>query len=262
MPPIPSSVKQLITTIQSDLPVILKDNLFGIYIYGSLSYNAFNPKRSDIDCVVVLNRNLTATEFTSLKLWYKKLLKNTSWAKRLELPFIRKNKIITDGTYNYKTTTCFFGKLIRRTATDADSPITWLNIQECGITLYGPKPATFVPKIKNSALKNALKGEWTYIKNHCQRWNKKSLEYQVYIIATLCRILYTLKNNSLTSKENACQWCLNNMAPEWSPLIKLAIKNLDKKDGQPNPLLVPNLTEFVTYTDQYLIQFTKIPYFK
>jgi hypothetical protein len=41
------SVSAILQKITDRLPVILGTNLAGIYLYGSLTQGAFNPKRSD-----------------------------------------------------------------------------------------------------------------------------------------------------------------------------------------------------------------------
>ncbi|MBP5186668.1 MAG: nucleotidyltransferase domain-containing protein, partial [Clostridiales bacterium] len=38
---------------------ILKDNLTGIYLHGSAVMGCFNPEKSDIDLIVVVNEPLT-----------------------------------------------------------------------------------------------------------------------------------------------------------------------------------------------------------
>lgn len=53
---IPAQVSALLQGLTAQLPVIIGKNLVGIYVYGSLTQQAFSPKRSDVDCIVVTKR--------------------------------------------------------------------------------------------------------------------------------------------------------------------------------------------------------------
>lgn len=44
---IPQKVTDLLDAMITGLPVLLGGDLVGIYLYGSLTQSAFNPKRSD-----------------------------------------------------------------------------------------------------------------------------------------------------------------------------------------------------------------------
>lgn len=47
-------VKEILDEIVSDYSTILKENLVGIYLHGSLAMDCYNPDSSDIDFLVVV----------------------------------------------------------------------------------------------------------------------------------------------------------------------------------------------------------------
>jgi predicted nucleotidyltransferase len=153
-----SVVYKLLLKIKRELPVILKDNLYGIYVYGSLSYGLFRPKSSDIDCLAVTNKPLNNNEIKILKSWYDKLLKQNQAVKRLEMSYGVKSNL--NSTSVTKTPKFFGQKFYKRSDSDANNPIIWLNLKNSGITLFGPDPKKFAPKITNEILKKALKNEF------------------------------------------------------------------------------------------------------
>jgi predicted nucleotidyltransferase len=53
--------------LASQLPRLLGANLVGIYLYGSLTQRAFDPKRSDIDMIVVTRRDLSRRQFQDVR---------------------------------------------------------------------------------------------------------------------------------------------------------------------------------------------------
>src|ERR1700694_385121 len=46
-------------TLRGCILYLLSDNLIGIYLHGSLAMGCFNPRRSDIDLIVVTRRGIT-----------------------------------------------------------------------------------------------------------------------------------------------------------------------------------------------------------
>src|SRR5215510_3698869 len=95
MTQIPAQVSALLQDLTARLPVILGRNLIGIYLYGSLTQRAFNPKRSDVDCIVVTQRDLTDVQFRELDAWLVKAAESNSWVARLQMLFLIKNEVLT-----------------------------------------------------------------------------------------------------------------------------------------------------------------------
>src|SRR5882672_2252039 len=135
---IPAPVFALLDDLVARLPVLLRRNLVGIYLYGSLTQSAFNPARSDVDCVVVTERALSDAQFRRLGEWLSVSAKSNPWTKRLQVSFLLRNKVLTR---NSPSCLYQFGKL-KRSKSDAN-PIIWLNILQSGEILYGPRPESF-----------------------------------------------------------------------------------------------------------------------
>ena len=52
-------IDNLINSFVDKSKDILKNNLVGIYLHGSLAMGCFNPHRSDIDLIIVVNEPLS-----------------------------------------------------------------------------------------------------------------------------------------------------------------------------------------------------------
>lgn len=61
---IPGDLSDLLQAMARDFPAILRENLVGIYLRGSLTYDAFDEGCSDVDCVAVTPRDLDDLEFS------------------------------------------------------------------------------------------------------------------------------------------------------------------------------------------------------
>src|SRR5437667_5509449 len=92
---IPTQVSALLQDLTVYLPAILGRNLTGIYLYGSLTQRAFNHKRSDIDCIVVTERDLSDAQFKKLAAWLARAAETNPWTARLQISFLIKNEILT-----------------------------------------------------------------------------------------------------------------------------------------------------------------------
>lgn len=60
---IPPDLSELLQVMATDFPAILSGNLVGIYLWGSLTYEAFDETCSDVDCIGVTRRGLDDREF-------------------------------------------------------------------------------------------------------------------------------------------------------------------------------------------------------
>src|SRR5438093_12070591 len=120
---IPQEVASLLVELTAMLPQIIGKNLAGIYLYGSLTQQSFNPKRSDIDCIVVTYRDLSNTQFKALGEWFERMAKTNPWTTRLQISFLIRNQILR---MNAKACLYQFGKLTR-SGSDGN-PIIWINV--------------------------------------------------------------------------------------------------------------------------------------
>src|SRR5437867_6648249 len=159
MASIPTQVSALLQDLAAHLPVILGRNLVGLYLYGSLTQRAFNRKLSDIDCIVVTQRELSDAQFKKLGVWLAEVAESNAWTARMQILFLIKNKVLT---MNSKACLYQFG-LLKRSGSDGN-PIIWMNILKSGIVLFGPRPESFVPVITTEILFQALEREVSYLR--------------------------------------------------------------------------------------------------
>jgi predicted nucleotidyltransferase len=253
----PKEVKVLQQEIARDFPRILKDNLVGIYIWGSLTYDAFDEEASDIDCVVVLERDLDDEEFANLEGWFTGALRRNPWADKLDMRFhLRDELLIRDsGMCSYH-----FRKLERHLS-DAN-PFIWINVARSGIALFGVPSDEIAPAVDDQTLRAALQLELRYLQEEtaaeegnygaATRYGVSTLMYQAYSVLTACRIVYTLRNKTLVSKNQAAKWCMENMPGRWKATIAEAIKNRMTPGGRSNRELWNAANDFINFVGELL----------
>ena len=204
---IPVRVSSLLQQLTAYLPVILGRNLVGIYLYGSLTQRAFDYRHSDVDCIVVTQRDLSEAQFQRLDSWLGQTAKSNPWAVRLQMSFLLRNQTLT---INSRACLYQFG-LLKRCTSDGN-PIIWMNVLESGKVLFGPQAEAFVPEITPEMLFRALEREVGYLReefveNRQSEWRDVPV-YRTYGVLTLCRILYSFRNGTVVSKPRAARWAI------------------------------------------------------
>jgi hypothetical protein len=245
----PAQVSALLEALVARLPVILDRNLVGVYLYGSLTQRAFDPRRSDVDCIVVTRRVLSDAQFQRLGAWLKRVAESNPWAARLQVSFLVRDEVL-----KMNSSACLyqFG-LLKRGGSDGN-PIIWMNVLESGVVLYGAPPETFVPTITPRILFRALEREVTYLREEISlkpesEWRDVA-SYRAYAVLTLCRILYSLTKGSVVSKPRAARWAIRHLPSEWHDLILQAQRTVD--EGRVEDIPLSRIEQFVAFADAQL----------
>jgi hypothetical protein len=247
---IPVQISALLQDLTEALPTLLGENLAGLYLYGSLTQGAFNPERSDVDCIVVTQHELTDTQFSQLDSWFDRSGAENPWVARLQVSVLIRDEILTTtskGNCLYQ-----FGRL-SRVGSDGN-PIIWMNILESGIALLGPPPESFVPPITSETLLAALAREVGYLREEIvekpdSEWRDVP-EYRAYAVLTLCRILYSARHGTVVSKPKAAEWALHSLSDQWHQVIHEAIAgDTGRKTSR---IDLDTIARFVAFTDAQL----------
>ncbi len=244
MSPIPTKLLNLLHDLGMQLPEILGRNLVGIYLYGSVTHSAFNPRRSDVDCLVVMRLELWDAQFRRLSAWLAQMEKSNPWTMRLQISFLLKDQVLT---MNSKACHYQFG-VLKRGSSDGN-PIVWLDYQRSGKILYGSPPETFLPDITPEIFSAALDRELTYLKEEISE--KRSSEwrgvpmYRAYAVLTVCRILYSSEKRSIASKTAAAKWVLRKWPRRWTKIINQGVAYNEL--GRESDIPLKAIEQFITF---------------
>jgi hypothetical protein len=244
----PNDLSDLLHVIATDLPAILRGNLVGIYLWGSLTYDAFDPACSDVDCVAVTERDLDNREFSDLDSWFKNEGQQNRWVQRIDMRFV------IDHEFLDKTSRCcgfyhYTGRLCRH-GSDGN-PIIWMNIARSGITLWGKNAKLIAPPVSDQCLNEALLLELNYLKedlaSNAGDRSDKAFIHNAYAVLTACRILYSAHHRALVSKDQAYNWAMEAVPSVWRPAIQTARDNRLKNGGSTTPRLEQDAMRFVEF---------------
>src|SRR6266568_4167933 len=186
-------VATLLDHLARQLQADLGRNVVGLYVYGSLTQNAFDAWRSDVDCVAVIRRRLSRAVVSRLRKNLGRLSGRHSWMRRLQLTILIQPELLRlngDG-WLYQ-----FGRL-SRTGSDGN-PIIWVNILESGY----------------------LRAE--LVTRRTSVWRRRAA-YRRYAALTACRILYTLETGRVAPKRTAAAWALRRLPSVHRAIVSRAI---------------------------------------
>lgn len=218
------SVNDFLEDFVTQVRGLLGDNIVGIYLFGSLSYDDFNPKRSDIDLSVVVKSPLSKEEGEKIKKLHLELeKKHPSWKERIEASYTPID--LFDSTLPPKQPRPYYGA--GTFYFEAPYGNEWLInnylLYHKSITLQG---ADFRELVKPIDIHDVQKAN---INDLFKEWQPKITDgewlsnshYQSYLVLNLCRILYTVMQNSVGSKTVSASW-VKNEYPQWKDLIEEA----------------------------------------
>lgn len=203
---------------------ILGDNLLAMYLHGSLATGDFSQKGSDIDFMIVLDKELIDETIQKLREMHSDILKNDSkWAKKLEGSYVQKDLLksvappkaprlyINGSGFNM----CPYGY---------EWVIEKYVIREQSIIVIGTPPSTFIEPVSSEGIRQAntkiLCEDWEPMLGESSRLEDD--EYQAYAVLTMCSCLFSFTHNKMASKKVAAKWVQEQFS-EWRNLVEIAL---------------------------------------
>jgi streptomycin 3"-adenylyltransferase len=242
----PLEVKKLIQEIIRRTDLILKGNLIGAYLHGSLATRTFQMISSDIDLIFILKNKLSKQEIKNIVEYFREVSKNK---RPIEASFLLKKEILNPPyPINVELHFCY-PDYIFENEPDEEVLAHLYEVKKIGICLKGePIPKLFSNIPKGYCVRSIIED----LKSPGNRVMKKPL----YAVLNQCRSLAFIKEDKLFSKIDGAQWAIGHLPREYRPLIKKALlcyKTGKKLEGDKS-----KLTEFEKYMLKEIVNQTKV----
>jgi streptomycin 3"-adenylyltransferase len=205
---------------------ILKENLKGIYLHGSSVMGCFNPEKSDIDLIVVVNDNMS----DAIKKAYMDMVVNLNSyapAKGIEMSIVR-NEVCNPFIYPTPFELHFSAMHLKwyrdnpedyirkMNGTDKDLAAHFTIIRKRGKCLYGlPIEDAFAEVPKTDYMDS--------IWNDIEEAPEEITENTMYLTLNMARVLAFAKDGLVLSKKEGGEWGLKNVPEEYHNLIEDAL---------------------------------------
>ena len=227
-------IKNQLESIVSVLSSLLKTNLLGIYLSGSIVLDAFDEKGSDLDIIVVVQSPLTILEKIEVISYLMTVNRNPC---RIDLDIVTTTDV--ENWQDMPETNLFFNdywarhyerilaapedtenaeKLLAAVSSDGEFLVEFKQIKESGICLYGLPIDDLFPEIPDEiflkSISSGIDGFYVESENDSQ---------SSYLILTLCRILAFRITGKILSKPKAAAWALQELPENYHPVINSAM---------------------------------------
>jgi hypothetical protein len=224
-------IDRLLSDLLDRMQRILGENLVGLYLYGSLVTDDFDPEISDIDLLAVVASDVDQAQFERLHAMHDDLeAQNPRWKGRIEVQYVSTRALQTFRSERSPIAAISPGEPFHFKAAGKEWLINWYTIRNRGRVLYGADASTHIPPIS--------KGEYLQaVREHARMWVERLQEpkdqaWQGYVILTMCRIAYAVRFGEQCSKGAAARW-MQGEVPDWAWLIDQALiwRRGDRDEG-------------------------------
>lgn len=206
---------------------IFGSNLVGVYLHGSIAMGCFNPKKSDLDVIIVVENETTDLE-RKILMDVIVSLNAVAPIKGIEMSLVRseycRNFIYpTPFDLHFSMTHLDWYKsnpkeyIEKMHGTDPDLAAHFLVTKSRGIVLYGKEISEVFGEIPADTYLDSIKRDIAEAK-------VEVIDNPIYIILNLCRVLAYVQDGLALSKKEGGEWGFNNIDCRYQELIKEALK--------------------------------------
>ncbi|MBP3040985.1 DUF4111 domain-containing protein [Bacillaceae bacterium Marseille-Q3522] len=205
---------------------LLRDNLTGIYVHGSIAFQCFNWDKSDIDFIVVVKQKINVE--TKLKLLaILESLRTQSPPKGLEMSVVLEKyceKFMYPTPYELHFSNAWLERYLKdplllcnnELKTDPDLAAHFTVIKNIGIVLCGRPIGEVFGEVDRKFYIDSLINEIADAENEI-------MDNPVYIILNLCRVLAYLQDGFILSKQQGGEWGITNLDKKYHHVIQTAL---------------------------------------
>ena len=216
-------LKEFVTKSQE----IIKDNLTGIYLHGSAVMGCFNPKKSDIDLIVVVKEKM---DKSSKKAFMDMIvvLNSQAPAKGIEMSIVTRDvckpfvyptpfelhfsemhlEWYKENPYDY---------IQKMNGTDKDLAAHFTIICKRGKCLYGDPVGEVFGEVPRQDYTDSI---WEDISDAVENIAGNTM----YLTLNLARVLAYCKDDLILSKKEGGKWGLENLPDKYHTIISAALR--------------------------------------
>jgi predicted nucleotidyltransferase len=250
---IPVQVRQLLDALVSNFKLTLGSNLTGVYLHGSAAMGCYNPVKSDIDPLIVVNEPLNVTQKRTIVRFLLELT-NQAPKKGIEL-----SVVTLDALQHFQFPTPyelhFSNTWKERYASDSvdyeqqrfDSDLAAHVVvtKKRGLCLYGEPVESIFPNIPKEYYLRSILGDAEDIFENIA-------DDPVYGVLNLCRVLAFVKEKAIFSKLEGGNWGMQHITPTYRPLIHAAVQAYQSTSENDTSWNTMQLQAFAHYMKQQI----------
>ncbi|WP_404458618.1 aminoglycoside adenylyltransferase domain-containing protein [Oceanobacillus kapialis] len=232
-------IEKVVFSTLKEMKALLEEKFIGFYVHGSLAMGGFNPKRSDMDILVVSNKRLPLKEKRKLAAF---LLKRSNTPFPIELSILTTEQLTNwkhpspfDFHYSESWRQAYEEDLAKDTyiylndemKTDPDLAAHLTVLTNRGICLEGKPILEVFPKVPRAHYIASIMEDF---KNCLQTIEQNP----VYSTLNLLRVYWYLQEGVISSKKEAGRWGVATLPDDMKDTVKKVLEcyELNREDNE------------------------------
>lgn len=242
----PREIRDLLIPVISYIHSVLRDELVGVYLHGSLAMGSFQLGSSDIDLIFVVKEHLSSEERSAIFSYLNKTRQpGNSIQMSVFLEAVLQEPqypIFVELKYDYPDD-IFSNEL------DAQVVAQLYETKERGFCIWGKPISEVFSKIPAKYYLLSAIEDLKYTRKYL-------LKDPVYWILNACRTIAFIKERKVLSKLEGGQWGTTNLPEKYRNLIKQALLCHQRKTNKDKIFWnSKELEDFATYAiDKFVVQ--------
>lgn len=201
-----------------------------MYVSGSRALGGFDPDSSDLDFIVVTERDLASDVIAALRTLHAAFYHSGSpWVDNIEVVYADRAALRTFPPSNQAYPQVEKGRPFFVEPMEMGWIFQCFILRQYGVVVDGPAPPDIMPPLDPDALRQAAapiallwqrqaRDDPTWL-----AWLRDERNHQAFVVLTLCRLLYTLERADVASKPAAAKWAQAMFGARWFTLLERAL---------------------------------------
>jgi len=217
----PEPAASLLVELVPRVRDLLGPNLRAMYLYGSLTFDCYNPARSDVDILVVTRRRMAPETRSALAAELRRLAEIAP----IEISFLSRGDL---EPWRYPTPFDyhFSGEDEGQDGADAYFATEIANARTRGVALVGPPPRKLLPDVPDEDFLDAIERDLDWVRERLD-------ERPGYAVLNCCRVLAYRQERTVMSKAQGAEWGLRAAPERFRPVVAEAAAMYASPDDLP-----------------------------
>jgi hypothetical protein len=232
---------------------ILGPHLRGMYLVGSLAVDDFDPDSSDLDIIVVTDGALPDDRIAAMREWHTLFSAGGSpFATRLEAVYIPQADLRAPASASASYPQVERDRPFFVEPVEPGWSVQRYTLREHGVVIAGPDPREMLDPVDPDEMRRdgaIIARTWLDQAEHDPTWLDwaRPRPYFAFVVATLCRLLYTLETGGVTSKPAATRWAQETLGRRWADFVGRPWE-ARHENGETPPEDMDTLVAFIRFT--------------
>lgn len=248
----PVDVRGQAVTLTERMAVVLGHELVGVYLHGSLAMGSFNPRRSDLDLLVVTRKTLQVAERRNLM---ELMVEVSRQPAPIELSVMTLDHLRPwrhPAPYDFHFSESWRSRFVETSRADFGQPDDGEShydpdlaahvtvTRSRGLCLLGEPIQAVFPEVPAGHMHASLAVD---LAESLQAIDRNP----VYTVLNCCRSLAYLKEGVVLSKSEGGLWALAEAPGAMAPIIRRALEAYCDGDGNGDNFAEPELKAFAAF---------------